>query len=72
MPNILHFSCKPLSDVSIIGLSDLYFNATEINILSGDRLSKSSDNNDVSANSYFISHVFFYYLFDLLDKRTQS
>lgn len=49
--NIFDFNCKPLSEVKIIGFSSLYFKATERIILSGDLLSKSSGNNDVSANS---------------------
>lgn len=49
--NIFDFNCKPLSEVNIIGFSSLYFKATERIILSGDLLSKSSGNNDVSANS---------------------
>ena len=51
MLNILHLSCNPLSEVSIIGFSSLYFKATDNIILSGDRLSKSSGNKVVSANS---------------------
>lgn len=37
IPNILDLSCKPLSDVSIIGFSSLYFSATERIMLSGER-----------------------------------
>ena len=58
MPKIFDFNCNPLSDVNIIGLSFLYFKATDRIILSGERLSKSSGNNEVSANSYIISWVF--------------
>ena len=50
-PKILHLSCNPLSEVNIIGLCSLYFNATDTIMLSGERLSKSSGNNEVSANS---------------------
>ena len=57
MLNILHFNCNPLSDVSMIGFSSLYLSATDRIMLSGARLSKSSGNNEVSANSYIISWV---------------
>ena len=50
-PNAFDFNCKPLSDVNTIGFSPLYFKATERIILSGERLSKSSGNKEVSANS---------------------
>ena len=51
IPKIFDFNCSPLSEVNIIGFSALYFNATDRIILSGERLSKSSGSNDVSANS---------------------
>jgi len=37
-PNPLAFNYKPLSDVSSIGFTDLYFRATLYIILSGERL----------------------------------
>lgn len=51
IPKTFDFSCNPLSEVSIIGFSSLYFNATERIILSGVRLSKSSGRSETSANS---------------------
>ena len=58
MPKIFDFNCSPLSEVSMIGLSSLYFSATDRIMLSGDFLLKSSSNNETSANSYIILCVF--------------
>jgi len=51
IPRIFDFNCNPLSDVSMIGFSSLYLSATDKIMLSGERLSKSSGSNEVSANS---------------------
>lgn len=56
MPKIFDFSCKPLSEVNIIGFSDLYFNATDSIMLSGDLLSKSSGNSDIDMEDFLQLH----------------